>query len=452
MIAEDAVLPWSSSRILRSFESSPELRAGLLSLANCYSNVASRTILCPLFSHRSLQQLSFSPALGTFSSMCNHALAQQQRYETEVGSEVSAADVSKNRGVADEVTFAAVVTGSYLEESTVNLGAALLPLIGSSHGHLLSTLKKRLQLVAQCSLGIGKNEEEMTASSVRKTITLLPHKKTEEKNTRGTFFCRNSVFPETMTCTTNVASVLSTSERRELLKRLGDVPLPFQVRSREELKQEQMNQKAFEASLTVVLTEPVGLLPPWKRRKTDVEEKIVTESIPDSETVVRPISLPNLPKPPSNATWVKDGELVLVNGRLVHRETKRPAEGTIKKEKEAVSKSEKEKENSTTIFESNGCSKQKRITADSARKKKTTKEDRETSSSTTKITAVSTQNVPLKTRNEIVALVNELNISDTLREALLIGLNVDEMFLKGKKEEEEEEKKKDKDETGVITA
>ncbi|KEG15291.1 hypothetical protein DQ04_00121230 [Trypanosoma grayi] len=431
MNAEDALHPWSVSRVFRSLESRRENRADLLTVASSIPDVASRTMLSPLFSHRSIHQFGHSPAFGTISSMCNHALTQQRRYEEEIRSDACVNGQGSSGGADHEVTFAATITSSWLEKTTVSLGAALLPLIGKSQEHLLTALKKRLCDIVQCSSSTSISDKNSPYTSIRKTTTILNRKRAAERVEKGMTLPQRYVLPVGMTSPTNVARNVSANECRELLSQLKNTPVPFQVRSRDEVKLQQSKQKALEASMTVVLPEHVVPLPPWKRRKTDLEDTAEAENLADPPVPLLSAE-PVCPQETlQDATWVKEGELVLVNGRLVYREGKKPREGPPKKDKTATPKLD-DALNRTTTSKTSAVSKKRKASVDSPRKRKYTKQQSSVYASPSKFNVVSTQNVPLKTREELLTLVNALQISDVLRGAFLIGLNDDASVLTDK--------------------
>ncbi|RNF01646.1 hypothetical protein TraAM80_06879 [Trypanosoma rangeli] len=424
MNAEDALIPWSAQRILPCLDLNPEYRADLLATASRLPDVASRTLLCPLFSHRLLHQFTHSSAFGTLSLMCSHALTHQRRHEEETRGSSWNGDKNSGSGTEDEVTFAATITSSVLENSMMNLEAALVPLIGDSQEHLLTTLKKRLRGAEQNVFGVNFHDEGKPFMPARKRISLVPQGKTMEKARGQVTLPYRHILSRAMASETNVAQSASIYDRRELLGRLGDTPVPFQVRSREEVRQQLRGQKALETSMTVVLPDHVVPLPLWKRRRKEMEENTEQETSAVPPTAVTSSTSNSAQEPFVNATWVKEGELILVNGRLVHRDTRKQSESGAKEEKTSDLATEREvgpMENS----ESAKSGKKKKSTAESAQKKRTPK-DGCGSSTSPRIGTVSAQGVPLKSREELLVLVRSLQVSDVLRAAFLIGLNDNE--------------------------
>ncbi|RNF16325.1 hypothetical protein TcG_06468 [Trypanosoma cruzi] len=421
MNAENALAPWSVQQIFPSLEASVKYRADLLTTASRLPDVASRTLLCPLFHHRLLHHFAQSSVFGVLSSMCSHALTQQRLHEEATGNGFNGA---KNNGYAteDEVNFAATVTSSLLEDSMINLDAALLPIIGNSQGHLLTILRKRLRETEESSIGVKFHEKSTLSISTQKKITFVPRRKTMEKVLDQANLPRRHIFSKKMASLTNVAQSTGACERRELLGNLGDTPVPFQVRSREEVRQQLRGQKAFETSMTVVLSDHAVPLPLWKRRRNEVGENTENEGFTSPPTAASSTALNSPQESFVNATWVKEGELLLVNGCLIHRDTKKIVESSAKKEKIfALERGEigsmETPETTTSV--------KKKTTAESERKKRTAKVARGSFASG-RIGTVNTQGVPLMSREEILALVNSLQISDALRAAFLIGLNGDD--------------------------
>ncbi|RNF03524.1 uncharacterized protein Tco025E_08167 [Trypanosoma conorhini] len=423
MNAEDALLPWSAQRILSCIEIKLEYRAELLATASRLPDVAARTLLCPLFSHRLLHQFTHSSAFGIISSMCNHALTLQQRQEEETRGGSWNGDTHSRNGTEDEVTFAARITSNVLENSTVNLEAALLPLIANSQGHLLTTLKKRLHEAEESSFVVNSYEECKPSMPARRRLTLVPQRKKMERAREQMNLPYRYIFSAAMASVTNVARGASVHDRRELLLRLGDTPVPFQVRSREEVRQQLRGQKALETSMTVVLPEHAHAvpLPPWKRQRTEAEE-ITDKEIPTVQPTAASSTTSSFSQASLvNATWVKEGELVLVNGRLVHRDAKKQVENGIREEKTSTLATEEEL-GSVDTSESTISGKKKDLTEKYARKKRMPNAEHGSSNSV-KVGTVNTQGVPLKSREELLALVRSLQVSDVLRAAFLIGLN-----------------------------
>ncbi|EKF32534.1 hypothetical protein MOQ_003608 [Trypanosoma cruzi marinkellei] len=421
MNAENALVPWSAQQIFPCLEVSVEYRADLLATASRLPDVASRTLLCPLFHHRLLHQFAQSSVFGVLSSMCSHALTQQRLHEETSGNGFNG---GKNNGYAteDEVKFAATVTSSLLEDSMINLDAALLPIIGNSQGHLVTILKKRLRETEENSLGVKYHEKSTLSMSTQKRITFVTRKRRMEKVRDQVNLPRRHIFSKGMASLTNVVQSAGFCERRELLGKLGDSPVPFQVRSREEVRQQLRGQKAFETSMTVVLSDHGVPLPLWKRRRNEVEEITENEGFTAPPTATSSTALDSPQESFVNATWVREGELLLVNGCLVHRDKKRMVEPSAKKEKTCAL--ERGEIGSMETSETTSSVK-KKTTAESERKKRTANVARGSFASG-RIGTVNTQGVPLMSREEILALVNSLQISDALRAAFLIGLNGDD--------------------------
>lgn len=424
MNAGEAQIPWSAPHIFFCLESNPEYRIDLLGIASRLPDVASRTLLCPFFSYRSLNQLAFSPCLGTLSLMCKHSMAQQKRYELEATSNEFGEEKDNSAGIADDVTFAAKLTKSLLERSAVKLGDALLSVFCDFHGRLFPFLCERLRVSAQDFLGDRSHDiKTMNTSRNISIVSQLTSKNGRER----TNLSLQHFFPMSLASKTKVACDLGIFERTELLSRLGNLPVLFQARSRDEVKQQLNVQKVSGSNMTVVPPKHV-FFPSWKRETRHSEEITETKSVDGSPTASPTTITPPLEPQEgllSNVTWVKDGELALVNGRIVHREVKNSVQIEERKRRKTCSAKMEDTVEKTVSFEPLVSEGKKKQNTEHVQKKKVFREERDVSLYTANSSVISTQSLPLLSRDEVLALVNNLQISDHLREAFLIGLNDD---------------------------
>nr|CCC52046.1 conserved hypothetical protein [Trypanosoma vivax Y486] len=421
MNTEHALLPWSSSRILANFEAGSECSIELLRLAGSLPDVASRAILSPFFSHRTLQQIGQSPALSTLTYMCDKALAQQRICDKELHNAMSSSRSNSEVAMAvEEVTFSANVTSSLLMDSVVNFNSAIAPLLNSSDCHLQRTLLKRLTAIAECSFAVGSfgcDGGVLPTSGPRRTLSL------SRRKPLGTYPESISSFhsyciPASMVCATRVMHDITDTERRDFMKWLGAAPPLIKVRSRDSVKSQQMNQKAMEARMTIVPSVRAVTL---KRRRADYSQEVShVESADDLPRAVLPEAMPSTPEPPQDVTWVTEGELFLVNGRVVHREVKSPAGKSLKRGKTEDAKTEG---SSSSKMASESTVKQGVDTGTECTSGANVAKATGDCAPSTSHASTHHKTVPLKTREEIIELLSALSISNVLRDALLVGLN-----------------------------
>ncbi|CBH16261.1 hypothetical protein, conserved [Trypanosoma brucei gambiense DAL972] len=422
MSAEDALVPWSVSYIFKNIESDADYRNKLLAMADRLPDVASRTILCPLFSRRLIQQTERSSALHILSSMCRLAIAQQRRYDAEIrGESGNCEKEGKVVTAVDEVTFAAQIVGSFINTSVLDLSTAFLPFSGTQRPHHLTILASRTQEATEYFHKLCKNEgcARVAPTAVRRTFSLLPAKREPRLSRHPLPFSRRYNLPACMTALHCVAQDIRPAEQRGLLRKLDTAGPALRVHSRDTLNEKLARKRRLEKkAVPSSLSRPA---PQLIRRETSAPDAPPT---PDPRCTTdqseplhsKPSSVPQEPIP--NATWVKDGDLRVVNGKIVYFEEKLddsdnkndiPIEASEIETMKTREDQSKKKKDSTK--------KSNRITDKNVRKDR-----KHNASPKIKHNRHPQQSIPLKSREELIEMVEALDVSSRLRQTFWIGL------------------------------
>nr|CCC94168.1 conserved hypothetical protein [Trypanosoma congolense IL3000] len=421
MNAEDALQTWSAPCVLAKFESSIKYREDLLSLACRLPDVASRIILCPLFSQRLLQQLDHSPALDTLMLMCKRAIAQQQQQrKMKLVQDSRRMGGNQEESVAvDIVTFAAEITKGLLEHSVLRLDDALAPCVTLLQQGAIATLKTRLKekvcRFSSLSAGKGKN---FSPTSPRRIVSLFTQKKAVQSYRKPLNISQTCTVPSSMAVSKRIVQDVSDKERRQLLNQLDEVHPVLQVCSRAVIKRQLKSERSLERNTSLLATKGTTLVPSWKRRRSDdtIQPFVSGEKGGDGEKLAQESDATHCQDIP-NATWVTEGELVLIKGRLVH---------VKKDERSVVSDSKNTNSRHVKMGATAKASSESSSQTDTNTKKSIAKPSRKVGQEVPRQgrQANTSQAVPLMSKEELMEMIQNLDISVRLRQTLLIGLGV----------------------------